>query len=176
MGLLRHYISLILFAAGLLAGVQVPNFVDQYEKRVDAHYREADENLRGFQHIADLYHHGSVDLLIRRHDASRDPSFRSEAAPIRGIYRRKLRFQAELQALQTGFVHKVAHVFLAGDYATLRETYDNYSADVPLNADAALSGIGLAVAVCALFELITGMIKALVIFNLRARRAARGSL
>lgn len=175
MGLIRHYLSLILFAAGLLAGVQLPNFVDQYEKRVDAHYREASADLSGFQRIAELYHHGSVEGLIRQHEASSDPSFHSEAAPIRRLYQRKMRYASELRALNTGFVRKVAHVLLGGDPALLRETYAHYSADLPLNVTAMLCGVAVAAAVCALFELILGLIKAIVVFNLRARRAARAA-
>ena len=175
MGLIRHYFSLILFAAGLLAGVQVPNFVDQYEKRVDAHYREASANLSGFQHIADLYQHGSVERLIRQHDASSDPSFRSEAAPIRDLYRRKLRYEAELQALRAGFIRKVAYVFFAAAHPRLHDTDDQYAANLTLNATVAMCGVSAAVTVCALFEVVVGLIRAVVVFNLRARRAARAA-
>ena len=38
--MLRSYLRLLLFACGLLAGVQVPGLMDQYGKRVDAHLRE----------------------------------------------------------------------------------------------------------------------------------------
>ncbi|MBD3649377.1 MAG: DUF2937 family protein, partial [Pseudomonadales bacterium] len=53
-----RYFSIILASLLLLTGLQVPSFVDQYEKRVDAHLLEVTENLRGFQEIADEYYGG----------------------------------------------------------------------------------------------------------------------
>ena len=46
--MLRAYLRLVVFALGLLVGVQVPGFVDQYAKRVSAHYIEASKNFAGF--------------------------------------------------------------------------------------------------------------------------------
>lgn len=36
----RSYLRLLLFTLGLLLGVQVPGFIDDYAKRVDAHRLE----------------------------------------------------------------------------------------------------------------------------------------
>jgi hypothetical protein len=50
---LRAYLRLVLFALGLLIGVQAPGFVDQYSKRVSAHYIEVTKNFAGFQRTAE---------------------------------------------------------------------------------------------------------------------------
>jgi hypothetical protein len=47
--MLLSYLRLVLFAAGLLIGVQVPGFINDYAKRVEAHLIEAQTGLRGFQ-------------------------------------------------------------------------------------------------------------------------------
>lgn len=47
--MLLSYLRLVLFAAGLLIGVQVPGFINDYAKRVEAHLIEAQNGLRGFQ-------------------------------------------------------------------------------------------------------------------------------
>jgi hypothetical protein len=41
------YVRLIVFAFGLLVGVQVPSFVDQYAKRVSAHSDRGRQQLSG---------------------------------------------------------------------------------------------------------------------------------
>ena len=64
--MLRAYLRLVLFALGLLIGVQAPGFVDQYSKRVSAHYIEAKKNFAGFQHTADAYFGGSMAALVSR--------------------------------------------------------------------------------------------------------------
>jgi hypothetical protein len=148
----RHYITLIIFAVGLLAGVQLPNFVDQYEKRVDAHYAEAYQDLSGFQKIADLFHHGDIRDLIKKHESSPDPTYRAEAGPIQAIYQRKLRFEKEITALHTSFVGKVAHILIAGDVSIINETYENYSANLPLNTSAVACALIVAVTACLVLE------------------------
>lgn len=172
MSLIRHYVTLVVFAIGLLLGVQVPNFVDQYEKRVDAHYLEAKEDLSGFQKIADRYHHGSITALIAQHDVSADRTFRAEAGPIRGLYERERRFEKERDALRTSFAAKVLHVALDGDTAVIRETYDNYSANVPLNANAIGCGLTLAMGICLILESVMGAVGLVAHLNREARRAA----
>ena len=44
----RSYLRLLVFAFGLLVGVQVPGFIDDYTKRVDAHRAESEQSLLGF--------------------------------------------------------------------------------------------------------------------------------
>ena len=46
--MLLSYLRLVLFAAGLLIGVQVPGFINDYAKRVEAHLIEAQAGLSGF--------------------------------------------------------------------------------------------------------------------------------
>ena len=48
----RGYLRLVLFGLGLLVGVQVPGFIDDYGKRVAAHRAESEESLTGFRETA----------------------------------------------------------------------------------------------------------------------------
>ena len=50
--MLLSYLRLVLFAAGLLIGVQVPGFISDYAKRVEAHLIEAQTGLSGFQGLS----------------------------------------------------------------------------------------------------------------------------
>jgi hypothetical protein len=53
---LLTYSRLIIFAIGLLFGIQILSFVDQYQKRVDAHFQEVSANIAGLQLTAnDLF-------------------------------------------------------------------------------------------------------------------------
>jgi uncharacterized membrane protein len=48
----RSYLRLVLFAFGLLVGVQVPGFITDYQQRADAHRNEALQSLQGFRATA----------------------------------------------------------------------------------------------------------------------------
>jgi len=169
---LHRILLFILFAAGFLLGVQVPNFVDQYEKRIDAHYLEVNENFKGFQEIADRFHNGSMEALIKKHEASGDSTFMAEAEPLRKIFERKIRFERELQALQTSLFGKVTHVAMAGDQEIIEETYRNYSPSLPLNTSSIVSGISIALALIIIFEILIVLIKNIFRMGRRIKQPA----
>ena len=60
----RAYSRLAVFAVGILLGIQVPSFVEQYNQRIDAHFREVNINLSGFQDTADRLFDGDLEALI----------------------------------------------------------------------------------------------------------------
>jgi hypothetical protein len=62
--MLLSYLRLVLFAAGLLIGVQVPGLINDYAKRVEAHLIEA-QALRGFQADGEQFFKGDLQALVR---------------------------------------------------------------------------------------------------------------
>ncbi|MBW2560249.1 MAG: DUF2937 family protein [Deltaproteobacteria bacterium] len=154
MRVLYRYFLILIACAALLFGIQIPNFVDQYEKRLDAHFIEVENNLRGYQEIADRYYDGSVAALIKKHEESEDRTDREEAEPIRNIYERYLRFKDERRSLATGLAGKVAFIIAKRDRELLDETYINYSFTIPLNQSAVLSGAVSAAFVLVVMELL----------------------
>lgn len=155
--LYRHLLILIACVA-LLFGIQIPNFVDQYQKRLDAHFQEVQTNLKGYREIADREFGGSIEELIRKHKESDDLVFRDEAAPIETIYLRYLHFNEQHTALQTPLPQQVLYLLQHVDRELLRETYDSYSYSVPLNSAAVYSGFVVAAAVLLVVELLAGVI------------------
>ena len=49
MEILYRYLLIVIACIVMLMGIQIPNLVDQYEKRVDAHLREVTVNLKPYQ-------------------------------------------------------------------------------------------------------------------------------
>jgi hypothetical protein len=160
--MLANYLRLIAFAFGLLIGVQVPGFVDQYVKRVSAHQIEVSRNFAGFQETANQYFGGNVEALIAHHAASEDAPFRDEARTIQGMYVRLKEFTAELAALQGPLIKQIFHVALRPNREIFGETRAEYSYTVPLSLPAIATGIILAVALAALIEaLLVGALRLL---------------
>ncbi len=143
--ILRRYLTVIVACIGLLLGLQLPSFVDQYEKRVDAHLREVLANFQPIQDVANKYTGGSIEQLIEMHRRSEKKAFQDEGSAIENIYQRKLRFQAEADALKTSLPYKILHVVFDHDREILDETLSQYSYTVPLNQDALTVGAVVAV-------------------------------
>jgi hypothetical protein len=150
-----NYLRLIVFSLGLLVGVQVPGFVDQYAKRVSAHHSEVAKNVAGFQETADRYFSGSLEALIAHHVASADRAFRDEAGSIRQMYDRLTALTAELAALRGPLIKQIVHVAFHPNREILDETRSEYTYTVTLRPAAVVSGLTtgavLAVVVEALF-------------------------
>ena len=150
--MLAGYVRLIVFAIGLLVGIQVPSFVDQYAKRVSAHQIEVANNFRGFQETANQYFGGSVEALIAHHAASADKVFVDEAKTIREMYDRLKSLSAELAALNRPLILQIIHVLFRPNKEILGETRAAYTYTVPLNAPGILSGITLGALLAIIIE------------------------
>src|SRR5512140_2434387 len=152
--ILYRYLIVIVACIALLIGLQVPNFVDQYQKRVDAHLREVTVNLQPFQDIAAKFFGGDMNKLLELHRNSSEKPFQEEGAAIEKMVQRKLRFEADLAALRTSLPMKALHVLLHGDQELLDEALGQYSYAVPLNQDAIMFGAGVAIVILLLVELL----------------------
>lgn len=158
--MLRAYLRLVLFALGLLAGVQVPGFVDQYAKRVSAHYIEATKSIAGFQRTANQYFGGSIDALIAHHEASSDSVFKDEARDVAALYARLKNLTVEFDAMNRPLLSRFMHVAFRPDQEILGETIAAYSYTVPLNEEAILCGLVAGLLLALLVEsVLLGMVR-----------------
>ena len=175
MDFLYRYLMVIVACISLLVGLQVPSFVDQYQKRVDAHLREVTVNLQPFQDIATKYFAGDLDKLIALHRNSDARPFKDEGVAIEKMVQRKLRFEADLAALQTSLTMRALHVLLRGDREITDEVLGQYSYTVPLNQDALLFGAGAAVVILLMVELLLALVRGLVTMMMRLLRQTSSS-
>jgi hypothetical protein len=157
--ILYRYLMIIVACISLLIGLQIPNFVDQYQKRVDAHLREVGINLQPFQDIASKFFGGDMSKLIELHRASGEKPFQEEGAAIEKMLARKLRFETDMAALNTGLPQKALHVLLHGDREIVDEALGQYSYAVPLNQDALAFGAAVALAILLLVELLLALVR-----------------
>jgi hypothetical protein len=148
-----RYFLILMACAALLLGIQAPNFVDQYEKRLDAHLLEVETNLKAYQDIADQFFGGSIAALIDKHEHSADEVFRAEAKPIRIIFDRWQGFKNEQRSLDAGLTGKLIHIAYRGDRELVRETLAAYTFTVPLNGSAIACGFTLMIVVVLIIEL-----------------------
>jgi hypothetical protein len=157
--ILSRYLFVVAACICLLIGIQIPNFVDQYQKRVDAHLREVTVNLQPFIFIADKYFGGDMNKLIALHRNSGVRPFQEEGAAIEKMVQRKLRFEADLVALQTSLPKRAWQVLVHGDPEMLDEAIGQYSYAVPLNQDALIFGASIAFISLMLVELLLALIR-----------------
>ncbi|MES9904050.1 MAG: DUF2937 family protein [Sedimenticola sp.] len=138
--MILRYIRLLLFFAGTLAGTQIPVVVDNYGQLVDAHLIEAQENFRGFREIADHHFAGSVDALIRHHEASSDTIFRQEGESIRRIHLRIRHLSALSNAFEMGWGSRLKQLFISGERGILDEALVSHRYVLPIAVETLVFG------------------------------------
>jgi hypothetical protein len=148
----RSYLRLALFALGLLVGVQVPGFVDDYSKRVEAHRLESEQGLKGFRETAARFFDGDLLALVAHYRASGDPVMRSDAQSVAALVERASLLEREWQAMQGPWYVQVWHLATAADNALLQETYGAYRYQVLLVPEAIAWGIACALLLAWLVE------------------------
>ena len=141
--MLRAYVRLLCFAAGLLAGIQVPGFIQQYQVVVDAHLAEARRALAPFAAIAGRHFGGDLDRLIAHYRANPDVVIGETGAGVAGLAARVVHLEGERAALSGPWYRSAWHVAARGDRELLRETAAGYDYRVPLQPAAIAWGLGV---------------------------------
>lgn len=142
---LRNALDKLFFAGFLLLGIQLPNFLIQYQQNLDAHYHESASQLQKYQRIADLFYAGNLQALLIAHEDNPLAAIKAEAAIISDLMQRKTYLQEELSALQNkSLLVQSAHLLKHLDFDITDEVLDNYSLNVPLNSEAIIIGMVLA--------------------------------
>ncbi|WKV97611.1 DUF2937 family protein [Pseudomonas sp. H22_DOA] len=139
--MLLSYLRLVLFAAGLLIGVQVPGFINDYAKRVEAHLIEAQTGLRGFRGTAEQFFKGDIQALVAHYRASEDPVFRSDADSLSTLLNRQIALDKQFQAMQGPWYIRFLQVVLAADPDIRKETWNGYSYQILLTPEAMIWGM-----------------------------------
>jgi hypothetical protein len=150
--MVRSYLRLVVFALGLLVGVQVPGFIDDYSKRVDAHLSESQLGLKGFQDTARRFFKGDLQTLVEHYQTSRDPVMRSDAQSVALLVERAGFLEREYKAMHGPWYGQVWHLLTAADPALLEETFAAYRYQVLLAPQAIAWGIACALLLAWLLE------------------------
>ena len=149
--MLYRYLLLLIAVMTAFVGVQIPNFLTQYQQRLDAQYSEAMVYYRQYQQIATEHFGGDVQRLIDHHRNSSDRAIRDSAEPIQTLVTRITRFRAQQQGLQAGYLGQLWFIATQSDEELRESTWRMYSYNVPFTQQALLTGLlfaALVVVVC----------------------------
>ncbi|KIK86165.1 DUF2937 family protein [Pseudomonas koreensis] len=169
--MLLSYLRLVLFAAGLLIGVQVPGFINDYAKRVEAHLIEAQTALRGFQGTAEQFFKGDLQALVAHYRASDDPVFRSDADSLSTLLIRQTALDKQFQAMQGPWYIRFLQVVLAADPDIRKETWNGYSYQILLTPEAMIWGMSGALLLSFGIECLIRLIDWVVLGGRRLRQS-----
>lgn len=156
LSLMRDYLRLLLFCAGVLAGIQVPGFIDQYHKSLQAHLAEAQQQLAGFQRDADNYFGGDLQQLINHYADSNDPVFNAGGGNLKQLVARREQLQQALQNFEGEFWQPYQHIVLHPLPDIRQEVWQHFSYQLLLKPEAIVFGLLSGLLVAMLIESLLG--------------------
>lgn len=147
MHLIRGFLDRIILVAAIVAAGCVPGYIAQYRQRVGGQLDQVLQDIAPFQEIANQFHHGSLEELIRYHLSSPDPTFHSEGAAIQEMVDAAQRLRIAFEALNTDLFHQLVYLLGQIDPHTARATWEVFSPSFDLSAQsiafALIAGIAI---------------------------------
>jgi len=139
---------------GTVAGGCVPGFIVQYRQRVGGRLDQVVQDLAPFREIAERFHGGSLEALIRHHLISPDPTFRAEGAAVQAMFDSELRLRGMMEALQGGVWHQLQYLVMHPDQDLLQATWSAYVPAFTLDMQGILMAIVIGVTLWLVFLLV----------------------
>jgi hypothetical protein len=147
MNFVRGILDRIVLVAGIVAAGCVPSFIAQYRQRVGGQLDQVLRDIAPFQEIANQFHHGSLEELVRYHLASPDATFHSEGAAIQGMINSAEQLRRVLEALNTDLFHQLVYLLGKIDPLTARATWDVFSPSFDLTAQSIIFAFIVGIAI-----------------------------
>ncbi|MEM9479453.1 MAG: DUF2937 family protein [Verrucomicrobiota bacterium] len=147
------YSKLVFFVAGVLIGIQVPGFVDQYGKSLESRLLESRVSVSEFQDDADKFFEGDLGKLIAHYEKTNDPVINAGGESISAIVSRNQFLENAFQDFNSSLVAKYFHVFATPVTEIQDHVWSTYTYGVVLNAPAIYVGLLAGVLFAALGEL-----------------------
>ncbi len=166
----RDYLWMVIFVAGVLVGVQVPAFVDQYGQALVSHHREAQANLGEFRDDAERYFAGNLDELVAYYRQSDDEVFTEGGRSIEAIAARAAMLEAAVERFHANAFSPYIQTLFNPVTDIRREALESYNFTLVLNSSAILAGLLAGVLAALFFDGCCGAAK-YPVSRLRKRKA-----
>ena len=154
MDILRGILDRIVLIGAILAAGCVPSFIAQYRQRLGGMLDQANRDLALFQDIANRFHGGDIQRLIKHHLASTDPTFRAEGTAIQTMVETVARLKANLAALNTDLFNQVRWIAQEGDGTVARATWESFVPAMSFTPEALIFAFATGVSIWLVFLLL----------------------
>lgn len=143
MKLILRFADRLIFAAGVLLFLQLPNFADQYTQRFGGFYESEKQTLEEYRGLADKYFAGEMDLMIESFsDQKNNGAIREAGKMLANKAERINDLERGLQILEEGnLLERVAYIVLHFNKELFFGTINAYTPGMPFTTAALISGL-----------------------------------
>ena len=151
MTFIREVLDRIILVIGVIAAGCIPSFIAQYRQRAGGRLDQVLQDIAPFQAIANQFHHGSLQELIRYHLASVDQTFHNEGAALQAMVDSAEQLRQALQALNTDLFHQLVYMLTQADPLIARATWEIFSPSFNLTVESVVFAVIVGVAIWLVF-------------------------
>lgn len=162
MNKIAEYFRLILFACGVLVGVQVPSFVDQYGKSLESHYIESNFSLNEFQDDADKYFSGDLSKLIKHYQDNPDQIFNDGGDSIDAIFQRNQLLEQAITRYNSSTFSSYTQIVVNPIPEIRDEVWTGYTYGIILDKFAVVFGLAFGLSFAFAFSFLFFLLKSIV--------------
>jgi len=158
--LINNIIDRCFFTAIFILGVQLPEFMQQYQQRLAGHLAEAQSQLNQFEIIAQQHFDGSIITMVTRYKDNSEAAIVSTGELIERLSLRVEYLSTHLaQITQSDYLHNVYLFIWHLDNEIARGTAEHFSMAIPLEINAIATGGTLAITTLILKAICVNLIK-----------------
>ncbi|WP_077284686.1 DUF2937 family protein [Cognaticolwellia aestuarii] len=158
--LINNIIDRCFFTAIFILGVQLPEFMQQYQQRLAGHLAEAQSQLNQFEIIAQQHFDGSIITMVTRYKDNSEAAIVSTGELIERLSLRVEYLSTHLaQITQSDYLHNVYLFIWHLDNEIARGTVEHFSMAIPLELNAIATGGTLAITALILKTITVNLIK-----------------
>ncbi|MES0874596.1 DUF2937 family protein [Sinimarinibacterium thermocellulolyticum] len=145
----------LLFAAGLVLFLQIPQFIDHYTQRYAGYHQALADSVRQYQDSADAHYGGDLPLMIHEFETAQAPAMRDMGAKMQRERRLLDEMTAGLARLRSGSLPaQIAQLARDYDSPLLRATFEDFEPGLPFTQEAAVCGLVGGILASGLFNLL----------------------
>jgi hypothetical protein len=158
--LINNVIDRCFFTVTFILGVQLPEFMQQYQQRLAGHLAESRSQLDQFEIIAQQHFDGSLMTMIARYKDDTEASIISTGQLIEHLSVRVEYLASHLEQItQSDYLHSVYQLIWNLDQQIAGGTAEHFSMAIPLELNAIATGGTLAIGALLLNELTVFTVK-----------------
>lgn len=138
----------ILFTLCFIAGVQLPEFIQQYGQRLSGHLNEAKRHIEQFQFIANVQYDGSLSKLVDTYLVNSDDAIKQTGELVNSLLERQSLLQNNMAGLKdSNYINRIINFFKNLDTEMAQATLQQYVLAIPIEIFALITGLVFAIAI-----------------------------
>lgn len=148
-----NYLKIAIVLVGVLVGIQVPAFIDQYGKNLNSRLSESRNSISEFQDDADKYFDGDLNKLIAHYEGKKDPVIVSGGESIGALLSRNQNLLKAQAKYSESTYSAYTHVFIDPVKEIRADVWQNYTYSVVFNQAAIIAAVASGLGGLMFFEL-----------------------